>query len=163
MIDHTEGGKYRMLKEGELRREGDEFLGDDGRWVPTSCPGAQVFGSIVKRVRRPVANETVTGPDDAIDDGLALADSSTPPQITFPDRDAAVDALVRRVFGAEPVYVEAIKDLAPPPPTFKPVEVVGVIDVHGWFDQSSVLAAEWDESYPEDAPHRDVTLVEKLP
>ncbi len=56
-------------------------------------------------------------------------------------------------------YVEALKDAKP---TRDHEEIIGVIDVHGRFSQSAVLAAEWDECYPNDAPHRDVTLIEKL-
>ena len=252
MNDHTEGGKYRMLEnaKGDVLREGDEMR-CGGTWsaVHPSFVGDKVY--LTKAFRRPVAQEpAVTEPDGGFTHNIVQ-------QITFPDRDAAVDALVRRVFGAEPVYldecrsvasepdpvveamnadarrlekqgqpiftdlliesglppfppvpegydrweyrgvgwkseettyafksvrwgcwcelkgsaeghndshyIEAVKDITPPPPTHKPVEFVGVVDVHGRFNQSEMLAAEWDESYPDDAPHRDAVLVEKLP
>ena len=259
MNDHTEGGKYRMLEnaKGDVLQEGDEMC-YWGAWnaVHPSFVGDKVY--LTKAFRRPVAQEPVTVSDDAASGGLVRDTAPALLGITFASRNDAIDALVRKVFGAEPVYldecrsvasepdpvveamnadarrlekqgqpiftdlliesglppfppvpegydrweyrgvgwksaektiyafksggyrgwivlegsaeghdrihyIEAVKDITPPPPTREPVEVVGVIDVHGRFNQSSVLAAEWDESYPDDAPHRDAVLVEKLP
>ena len=60
-------------------------------------------------------------------------------------------------------YIEAVKDPTPPPPAHKPVEITGIIDVHGVFYPTTATTDEWDVRYPDCAPHRDVVLVEKLP
>jgi hypothetical protein len=46
--DHTEGGKYRMLEEGELICEGDTRF-DGAVWVPTHIAGEQVNDGTYRR------------------------------------------------------------------------------------------------------------------
>ena len=56
-VDHTEGGKYRMLREGEVIHSGDQY--DDGcttlGWSDAWCfVGQQVHEHSVRLFRRPV-------------------------------------------------------------------------------------------------------------
>ena len=115
-----------MLKKGEIIEVGDEMKGKCKQWVPvhSAALGGGLFEVNVGRFRRPVAQETVvgpdggsigwpndngsfvTGPDSAANGGVTEAPTSTRPQLSFTSRDEAVDALVRRVFGAEPVYAD---------------------------------------------------------
>ena len=59
MNDHTEGGKYRMLKKGEIIEAGDEMKGNFRQWVPVhpAALGAELFEVNVGRFRRPVTQE----------------------------------------------------------------------------------------------------------
>ena len=158
MNDSTEGGKYRILEnvKGDVLQEGDEMW-DWGTWnaIHPSFVGDEVYR--IKTFRRPVAQEQTP---DHTEGEFTHNIAPAMPEIRFASRSAAIDALVVNVFGAEPVYLDECRSVAEEP---DPVEIVGVIDVDGRFNQSEMLAAEWDESYPDDAPHRDAVLVEKLP
>ena len=58
---------YRDLTPGELRQPGDEYLSPDGRWLPMTCGGGDVYkpvsdgrGSYHQPHRRPIAPDTDT-------------------------------------------------------------------------------------------------------
>jgi hypothetical protein len=61
--DHTEGGKYRMLKDGEMLQPGDEFLFCNGEpWFPVVALHPALSGQLY---RRPVKPEDIDPPDYA--------------------------------------------------------------------------------------------------